>query len=80
MDVKYLLTNIFHLITDFFDDPPNGMAKKNDSAAADKKISEVLPEGFFDDPIMDAKVRRTIHRIFVCFLAGRVMFDSISEI
>lgn len=27
-----------------------------------KKISEVLPEGFFDDPIMDAKVRKVEYK------------------
>ncbi|CAE1239777.1 ZNF830 [Acanthosepion pharaonis] len=54
------VTSKADLPADFFD-APNGVTKEN-ASTVDKKISEVLPEGFFDDPIMDAKVRQVEYK------------------
>ena len=48
------------LVTDFFDAPSKAEAEKveSTSSASSKPatMADVLPEGFFDDPKMDAKV------------------------
>ena len=43
-------------LPDFFD-PGNEPTDTKPEASHSKKMSEILPEGFFDDPKMDAKVR-----------------------
>ncbi|XP_035824688.1 zinc finger protein 830 [Aplysia californica] len=49
--------------TDFFDpgEEPSGSEEKPESQQ-NKKMSEILPEGFFDDPKMDAKVRKVEYK------------------
>ncbi|XP_030828902.1 zinc finger protein 830 [Strongylocentrotus purpuratus] len=55
------------LPADFFDSgassnnvagEPSGTDGKEDQDQANKPMAEVLPEGFFDDPVKDAKVRK----------------------
>ena len=51
-------------MADFFDagnEPSSSEDAKQGKpeSSQNKKMSEVLPEGFFDDPKMDAKVRLT---------------------
>jgi len=55
------------LPADFFDSgiEPSGIGDENQDKSEpvqDKKMSEVLPEGFFDDPKMDAKKRNVEYK------------------
>ena len=60
---KWVCISSLGLISlDFFDSglEPSGSGdgdQEKPETAPDKKMSDVLPEGFFDDPKMDAKVR-----------------------
>ncbi|XP_076443141.1 zinc finger protein 830-like [Babylonia areolata] len=49
---------------DFFDAPSKAEVEKGVNAASSKPttMAEVLPEGFFDDPKMDAKVRQVEYK------------------
>lgn len=45
---------------DFFDTKPNAAQTEEEAvvvAAAEKESDDTLPEGFFDDPVKDAKIR-----------------------
>lgn len=51
------------MLADFFDPPGKADEEKGEnSSSKPAAMADVLPEGFFDDPKMDAKV------VFLCFI------------
>jgi len=46
----------FYFCVDFFDGPPVTVQAESLDVVPSAAIAEKLPEGFFDDPKMDAKV------------------------
>lgn len=57
--------------TDFFDGPFKAEAEKEEISSKPATMADVLPEGFFDDPKMDAKAS------FFPSLHGRNFYSSL---
>ena len=68
---RYRNTNIWFFLSDFFDGDVNPSAEEEPEPAKPANMAEALPEGFFDDPKMDAKVLSQYNRKTEQILASK---------